>query len=151
DLGTFCLGTWIPWKFRQLCQKQDFVLSKYTVFREAMEVVIAYAIRDNSPAEERFGRARTRIGTRHQPQLPGPLTFKAARRTQPTTLSAAPFYGPALRYLALLQPSDALAADGTSTRIPLTADDEPAQAIVRQVETNLAASRHFSTVVQLRP
>src|SRR4051812_31171340 len=51
DLGTFFLGAWIPWKFRQLCQKDDFVLSKYAAFRDAMEVTMAYTTRDDSPAE----------------------------------------------------------------------------------------------------
>src|SRR5262245_4182027 len=124
DLGTFCLGAWIPWKFRQLCGRDDFVLSKYTAFREAMEVGMAYTTRDHSPAEQRFGRPSRRLGTDHEPPLPGPLTFKRAQRTNATSLYAAPNYGPSLRYLGLLQATDALATDGTSTKIPLAAKDE---------------------------
>ena len=75
DLGTFFLGAWIPWKFRQLCRKDDFMLSNYTAFRDAMEVAMAYTTRDGSPAEVRFERSRTRMGTDHEPPLPGPLTF----------------------------------------------------------------------------
>src|SRR5688572_25820723 len=82
DFTTFCLGEWIPCKFRRLCGKADFSLSNYTAFREAMEVAMAYATRDHSPAEEDFGRPRTRMGIQHEPPLPGPLTFEAARRTQ---------------------------------------------------------------------
>src|SRR5262245_44893651 len=54
DLGTFFLGAWIPWKFQQLCDagrwQTDFVLSRYTAFKEAIEVAMAYVIRDHSPA-----------------------------------------------------------------------------------------------------
>src|SRR5262249_27989501 len=135
DLGTFCLGAWIPWKFRQLCRKDDFVLSKYTAFREAMEVAIAYTTRDHSPAEGDFGRPRTRMGIQHEPPLPAPLALKPAQRTKATSLYAAPLYGPALRYLGLLQATDAVAMDGTSTKIPLAGEDDWTQAIVRQVET----------------
>src|SRR5262249_15354603 len=47
DLGTFCLGAWIPWKFRRLCRdEKDFVLSKYTAFHQAVQVAMAYATRD---------------------------------------------------------------------------------------------------------
>jgi hypothetical protein len=152
DFGTFCLGAWIPWKFRKLCGQDArlFVLSKYTAFREAMEVAMAYTARDNSPAEEELERPRTRMGIRHQPILPGPPTFKAAQRKESTSLYAAPLYGPALRYLGLLQATDAPAIDGTSTKIPLAAEDEWTQAIVCQVESSLTASPHFSAVVQLR-
>jgi hypothetical protein len=150
DLGTFCLGAWIPWKFRQLCQKDDFALSKYAAFRDAMEVAIAFTTRDDSPAEEEFGRPRTRMGIQHEPTLPGPLTFKAAQRTKATSLYAAPLYGPSLRYLGLLQATDAVATDGTSTRIPLAGEDRWTEEIVRYVETTLAASSHFATVVQLK-
>src|SRR5262249_44386581 len=124
DFGTFCLGVWIPWKFQQLCRKDDFVLSKYIAFREAMEVAMAYTTRDRSPSERESGRPAPRMAIQHQPQLPGRLSFKTARRTPATSLYAAPLYGPALRYLALLQASDAIAIDGTSTRIPLASEDE---------------------------
>jgi hypothetical protein len=150
DLGTFCLGAWIPWKFRQLCRKEDFVLSKYAAFRDAMEVAMAYTTRDSSPAEKEFGRPRIRMGIQHQPALPGPLTFRAAKRTNATSIYAAPLYGPALRYLGLLLRTDAVATDGTSTRIPLAAEDEWTEEIVHHVEASLAASPHFSTVVQLK-
>src|SRR5580658_166600 len=82
DVGTFFLGAWIPWKFRQLCRKDDFILSNYTAFREAMEVAMAYTTRDGSPAELTFERSRRRMGTDHEPPLPGLLTFKAAQRTK---------------------------------------------------------------------
>ena len=119
DFGNFCLGAWIPWKFFQLCRREDFVRSKYIAFREAMEVAIAYTTRDGSPADAKFERPRNRMGIEHEPPLPGPLTFQAARRTNATSLYAAPLYGPALRYLGFLQATDALAIDRTSTRIPL--------------------------------
>jgi hypothetical protein len=150
DLGTFFLGAWIPWKFRHLCQKEDFVLSKYDAFRDAVEVAMTYTTRAKSPAEEMFGRSRRRMGVQHQPVLPGPLTFKAAGRSRATSLYAGPLYGPSLRHLGLLQAADALATDGTSTGIPLASEDRQTQEIVDHVERSLAASPHFSTVVHLK-
>src|SRR5262249_47024530 len=146
-LGTFFLGAWIPWKFRRLCRdEKDFLLSRYTAFHQAVQVAMAYATRDGSPAKQQFGRPRRRMGVQHQPRLPGPLTFKAARRTNAPSLYAAPLYGPALRYLGLLQPDDARATNGTSTHIPLASADEQTECIVGHVEACLAASRHFDRV-----
>jgi hypothetical protein len=151
DFGTFCIGAWIPWKFQKLCRKEEFMRSNYTRFREAMEVAMAFNTRDDSPAERVFGRSTTRMGTSHRPSLPGPLTFAAAQRTNATSLYAAPLYGPALRYLGLLQATDAVAeGDYSSTRIPLASDDECTQQIASFVETSLAASSAFQKIVQLK-
>ena len=85
DLGTFCLGAWIPWKFQKLSGKADFTLSTYTAFREAIEVAMAYTARDHSPAEQSFGRPRTRMGIENEPRLPGPLSFQVARNRRSGT------------------------------------------------------------------
>jgi hypothetical protein len=126
------------------------VLSRYVAFREAIEVAMAYATRNGSPAETSFGRPRTRMGTDQRLRLPGPLTFEAARRTNATSLYSAPLYGPSLRYLGLLQAADALATDGTSTRIPLASADEQTEAIVAYVEGSLSGSPYFGQVVRLK-
>ena len=35
DMGTFFLGAWIPWKFRQLCVgSKDYTEKNYKAFRE---------------------------------------------------------------------------------------------------------------------
>src|SRR5262245_55047180 len=94
DFGIFCLGVWIPWKFRRLCQDRpaSFTPQCYRAFREAMESVITFVCREGSPAEQRHGAARRRIGAQNLPPLPGPLTFAAAERT--VSLYSAPQYGP---------------------------------------------------------
>jgi hypothetical protein len=150
DLGTFFLGAWIPWKFRCLCLKKDFTEEGYKSFRQAMEVAIAYVTRDGSPGERKYKRPRRRMGTQHQPPLPGPLTFAAAQRTEVTSLYAAPLYGPSLRYLGLLQPTDAVAEDGTYTRIHLASEDEWTEQIVQYIESSLAASACFREIVKLQ-
>jgi hypothetical protein len=149
DLGTFFLGAWLPWKFRRLCRKPDFTEDGYLAFRQAMEVAIAYVTRDGSPAETKYERPRRRMGTQHEPPLPGPLTFDAADRTEATSLFAAPLYGPALRYLGLLQRTDAVADDGKYTSIHLASEDEQTEKIVQYVEGSLAASSHFQDIVRL--
>jgi hypothetical protein len=149
DLGTFFLGAWLPWKFRSLCRKTDFTEEGYMAFRQAMEVAIAYVTRDGSSSEKKYERPRRRMGTQHEPPLPGPLTFDAADRTEATSLFAAPLYGPSLRYLGLLQRTDAVADDGTHTSIHLACEDVLTEKIVQHVERNLAASSHFREIVRL--
>jgi hypothetical protein len=151
DLGYFCLGAWMPWKFRQLCGKDGkaFLLSRYTAFREALEVAIAYATRHNSPGNQHFGRPRNRIGVRQRFRPPGRMSFALAERSESTSLYAAPQYGPSLAYTRLLA-GTAMAEDGSSTGIPLTAEDPCTEQVVRAVERSLSSSSHFARVVQLQ-
>lgn len=113
-----------------------------------MEVAIAYVTRTDSPLDEIFDPPWGRIGVRSQPRLPGRLTFKAAKRTEATSLYAAPLYGPSLQYLGLLEPGYALAKDGP-TRIRLTAEDADTAALVEAVETSLKKSPDFERIIQL--
>jgi hypothetical protein len=98
---------------------------------------------------EKIERPRRRMGTQNEPPLPGTLTFRTARRTEVTSMYAAPLYGPSLRYLELLETTGALATDGTSTRIHLATEDEWTKQIVDHVESSLAVSSHFGVAVQL--
>ena len=69
-----------------------------------------------------------------KPSLPGPPTFDAAQRTEVTSLYAAPLNGPSLRYLGLSQRTDAVADDGTYTRIHFASEDEwTASACFREI------------------
>jgi hypothetical protein len=149
DFGMFCLGAWIPWKFRQLCEHDPngFSLSRYTAFQEAMEVAIASGTRNDSPANKRFGKPRRLIGIRQQFHPPSRMTFKAVRRTGATSLYAAPLYGPALWYIGFIV-AHARARDGSSTGIPLISEDDSTSQIVSEVEASLSASRAFSEVVR---
>ena len=48
DAGTYCLGAWIPWKFKQLCQTaRNSTLPKFTAFRETIEVGISLSLLSN--------------------------------------------------------------------------------------------------------
>jgi hypothetical protein len=125
DFGVFCLGAWIPWKFRQLCEHdpKSFVLSRYNAFREAVEVAMAFATRDGAPGNKKFGEPHRRIGVRQRFQPPAPMTFKSVKRTGATSLYAAPLYGPALWCTGFIV-AYAKARDGTSTGIPYIAEDE---------------------------
>jgi hypothetical protein len=149
DFGMFCLGTWIPWKFRQLCDRNptSFVLSHYDKFRQAMEVAIAFATRKDSPANEQFGKPRRLIGIRQRFHPPAQMTFKGAKRTGATSLYAAPLYGPALWYIGFII-AHAKARDGSSTGIPYISEDEWTASILSEVETSLAGSEAFGEVVQ---
>lgn len=115
DAGAYCLGAWIPWKFRQLCiTPEKFISSNYRVFREAIEVAISMTMRSNSPSNLKFGAPRNRIGVEQSISFPAALTFKNAKRTNQTSIYAAPLYGPSLRYLELIV-GEAIAEDGSST------------------------------------
>ena len=137
DFGTYCLAAWIPWKFSNLANTKDkFTYSKYQAFREAIEIAIAYSQRPESPANDRFGSPRTRIGVQQRFESGMPLRFEEVERTDATSLFAAPLYGPSLRYLKLIS-GNAVAIDGTSTEIPMTASDVETLILVDAVETSL--------------
>lgn len=149
DFGTFCLAAWIPWKFHELAfDKNSFTLSRYREFREAVEIAVAYSQRESSPADERFGSPRTRIGIQQKVDLDKPLTFKEVKRTEATSLFAAPLYGPSLRYLKLIT-GDAVANDGTSTRIPLTSTDDSTSILVQAVESSLQRCSDYESFNRL--
>src|SRR5207244_2907637 len=112
-------------------------------------VAIAYVTRHDSPGNQRFGRPRNRIGVRQRFRPPGRMSFAAAERSDSTSLYAAPLYGPSLAYTRLLA-GTAIAQDGSSTGIPLTADDPCTEQVVRAVERSLSTSSHFGRVVRLQ-
>ena len=149
DFGMFCLGAWIPWKFRQLCEEdpKGFARSRFNSFREAMEVAMAYAVRDGSPANVQFGKPRRRIGVRQRFSPPSSMTFKAVKRTGATSIYAAPLYGPALWYTGFLI-GYARARDGSSTEIPLATEDAWTKEILRAVEAALSKSNVAARLIQ---
>lgn len=150
DFGVYCLATWIPWKFQQLCkQPADYVRSKYDRFRERVEVAISHSIRTGSPAVEKQGDPHGRIGVRQKLQLPSTLSFAAAKRTDSTSLYAAPLYGPSLRYLGLIC-GDASAADGSSTGIPVPSGDNGTLRLIEKVERQLARSPVLDKIIARR-
>lgn len=138
DIGTYFIGTWIPWKFQRLCTNspERFTTKNYLLFREAIEVLMSYVMRDDSPGFLQFGRVRTRIGV-EQDFTPGmPLNFKAVSRSKDNTLFAAALYGPSLNHLAFLA-GYALSERGTATMIHYAADDSNTETIVKAVDQAL--------------
>jgi hypothetical protein len=150
DFGTFCLGAWIPWKFQQLCRRDSklFVHSRYKKFQEALEIAMAYTMRDDSPADQRFGRPRRRTGIRQIFEPPEPMTFAKVKRGKSTSIYAAPLYGPSLHYVGLIA-GNAFANDWSSTKIPLTSSDAFTAEIVQEVDRCLSSAKGFAKVVQL--
>jgi hypothetical protein len=151
DVGMYCLAAWIPWKFHYLCaDKSEFRLSKYQAFQEAVEVMMSYAMRSGSPSSEKYGNVNRGVGVQQKLTLPSVPSFAGASRKRSNSIFAAPLYGPSLRYLGLIA-GDALAADGTSTQIPLTSEDKDTEVVVATVQAALEACRHFSKIDCLTP
>lgn len=153
DFGIYCLATWIPWKFHQLCEGSDqFTFSNFRRFEEAVGVAISFSLRPDSPSAETFGELHEKIGVQQKLELPSKLSFEEVDRTRSTSIFAAPLYGPSLRYLGLIG-GHAIAEDGTSTDIPLIADTEAATVIAKTVDDAFLASANqekFTSVDDLQ-
>jgi len=62
-MGTFFLGTWIPWKFKQLCSgARQYTEKNYKSFQEKVEVALSLTLREDSQIARDFGLVRNRIG-----------------------------------------------------------------------------------------
>lgn len=150
DVGTYCIGAWIPWKFRQLCKgPKDFSRLNFTAFKEAIEVAMSVAIRNESPSCQQYGTIRQRLGVDQQISLPCILTYQNAERTNATSIYAAPLYGPSLRYLGLID-GEAVAQDGSSSKILLTSDDLDTTSIVEAVDDLLQKSPYYSMINRIQ-
>lgn len=146
DMGTYCIATWIPWKFSTLCRnKKDFTAKKYEKYREAIEVAIAHAMRDGSPSCNEYGKPANRVGVQQKLSLPCRLGFAKANRTNTTSIYQAAFYGPSLQFLGLLS-RNALAEDGSSINIHVAEQDEDTQTIVESVDKILKESISYEII-----
>jgi len=117
----------------------------YRKFREALEILIAYGMRDYSPANQQHGIPRNRIGVRQKSSLALPLTFQNMGRTNETSVYAAPLYGPSLRYLDLIG-GYASAEDGRPTPILLASEAPEARTLVEYVDRVLRTSRFYTCI-----
>lgn len=149
DMGTFLLGAWIPWKFRQLCCQNDFTPTNYRSFREKVEVAISQSMRDDSAATQQFGIPRNRIGRSQKLALPGPLTFKGAQRSRQNSLYAAAIYGPAIRALGLIKSYRALTEDGSAVNIALAGDDVDTGQLIQMVDGALKGAPAYRKLASL--
>src|SRR5205814_7326434 len=94
DLGIFCIGAWIPWKFRQLCRRPaDYTEAKYRAFREKIEVALSMTFHDEARLNRRYGNVRRQLGGTQKCSEPQMLTFRAAERRPDNTLFPAANYG----------------------------------------------------------
>lgn len=137
DIGIFCLGAWIPWKFMQVCDgdSKKFTQENYDRFRQAIEVVMADGVREGSAANKAYGRPNRRIGVTQVLSFPCRLEFgkDINKRTEVTSIYAAPLYGPALRYLGFV--NLATAQDGRPTWIHIPSKDEDTTRICGYIDS----------------
>jgi len=145
DMGTFFLGTWIPWKFRKLClQEKQYSEKNYRVFREKIEVGLSLTLRADSNLERASGELRNKIGNTQRCLLPASLNFKDARRKVNNSLFGAAVYGPALQAFDLIRSYRSLIREGTDPiRIPVVSDDPETKQIAEGVEHALGKSSSF--------
>ena len=149
DMGTFFLGAWIPWKFRQLCERPDYTERNYKAFREKVEVALSLALRE-AGADPVASRARNRVGITQKLTLPNTLTFKAASRKEHNSLYAAPNYGPSLAYLGFIMSYRSPAKDGAKPlEIAIPGDDPDTLEILRHVNAGLQKSKAFPLLASL--
>ena len=150
DMGTFFLGAWIPWKFRQLCSERAYTEKNYKTFREKVEVALSLTLREDSQIRRDYGPVRNRIGITQRCALPGKLSFKNAKRTDQNSLYAAAIYGPSLRALGLIKAYHSQARDGReSLSIPIAGDDTDAVAIAIGVDDSLKATASYRLLASL--
>lgn len=143
DIGIFCLGTWIPWKFKRVCEEhpKKFTQENYDRFRQAFEMVMADGVKDGSGANQEYGMPNRRIGVDQTLTFPADLKFdkdkteKKTKRTESTSIYAAALYGPALRYLNFI--GYATAKDGQPTWIHLPMPDEETSQICEYIESQV--------------
>jgi hypothetical protein len=151
DMGTFFLGAWIPWKFRQLCtNERDYTEKNYKAFREKVEVAFSLALRDELELPREFGLTRNRVGITQKCVLPCRLTFKDAKRKEQNSLYAAAIYGPALNVLGLVKAYHSLARQGArALNVPVPGDDPDTLAIVGGVDRSLRRSSAYQLLASL--
>ena len=152
-MGTFFLGGWIPWKFKQLCaggKEKDYTADNYKAFREKVEVAISQTLQDEMNFDRSFGLVRNRIGITQKCKLPGELDFKSANRKSQNSLFAAAIYGPALTALGLVKTYHSLDRTGTKRlKITVPGDDTVAEEIMQGVDRSLKQASAYPLLASL--
>jgi hypothetical protein len=151
DMGTFFLGTWIPWKFQALCSgSKDYTEKNYRAFREKIEVALSLTLRNETELDREYGELRNKIGNTQKCPLPNRLTFKNAQRNGPNSLYAAAIYGPSLKALGLIKSNRSQASDRkASLEIPIIEDDKKVKQIVEGVDRSLSRAANFRLLASL--
>lgn len=151
DIGMFCLGVWIPWKFRQLCtNEKDYTEKNYRQFREKVEVALSLTFKDESEMDRPEGRVRDQVGSAQAANLPCKLTFANAKRKDQNSLYAAAIYGPAIKSLGLISAYHSKPEPGSPAPNIAVPDDNPdAVAIVETVDECLQDAPNYSDLASL--
>lgn len=151
DMGTFFIGAWIPWKFRQLCKSErDYTEKNYRIFREKVEVALSLTMRDDMDIEREWGKTRNRIGITQQCKLPGELSFQKAKRKDQNSLYAAAIYGPSLRALGFVKSYESRAKQGAKgLNITVHDDEHSSLELVRGVESSIAKTKAYNLLGSL--
>jgi hypothetical protein len=149
DVGTYFLGTWIAWKFLELCggDSTKFTLENFNSFKEAVEVAIAHSSSDTSPTNKLYGRVRNRVGNEQKIDFSGPLSFERASRN--ASLYDAPLYGPSIRYLGFTQ--YVMSTDHGSAGFMIPSDDSDIHSICHHVDACLKMATSYNKLVSLSP
>jgi hypothetical protein len=153
DMGTFFLGGWIPWKFKQLCasgKENDYTPDNYRAFREKVEVAISQTLHGDMSFNRACGLVRNRVGITQKCKLPGKLDFVSAQRKSQNSLYAAAIYGPALIALGLVKTYHSLDRTGTKRlKIAVPGDDSETEAILQGVDRSLKRTNAYSLLASL--
>ena len=151
DMGTFFLGGWIPWKFRQLCtSEKDYTEKNYKLFREKAEVALSLTFRDELNIPRDCGVTRNRVGITQKCSLPAKLSFKEAKRTDQNSLYAAAIYGPALGALGFIKAYHSQAKQGAKPlNIPVPGDDPETVRLMKGVDESLRRTKSYSMLATL--
>lgn len=151
DIGMFCLGAWIPWKFRQLCTDEtDYTEKNYRQFREKVEVALSLTFKNESGIDRPEGRVRDQVGSAQAANLPCKLSFANAKRKDQNSLFASAIYGPAIKSLGLIADYHSRPKPGSRPpSIAVPADNSEAAAIVEAVDERLRAAPNYSDLASL--
>ena len=146
DMGLFCLGAWIPWKFRQLCtNEKDYTEKNYRQFREKVEVALSLTFKDESEIDRPEGAVRNMVGREQVADLPCKLSFSYAKRKDPNSLYAPAIYGPAIKSLGLIAAYQSPPEIGSRPPNIAMPDNNPdAVAIVEAVDECLRKAPNYS-------
>ena len=151
DMGTFFLGAWIPWKFRQLCSGEaEYTERNYREFREKVEVALSLTLRKESGLSREDGEIRNKIGNTQRCALPAKLTFKNAKRNSTNSLYAAAIYGPSLRALGFIQTNLSQAVNGKpGLNIPVVSREADTVEILKEVDGAMAKAPNYALLASL--
>lgn len=151
DMGTFFLGGWIPWKFRQLCSSDKVYTEKnFKIFREKVEVAFSLALQDELEINRPCGQVRNRVGITRKCLLPSTLSFEASKRTDQNSLYAAAIYGPILSAFGLVKSYNSLAREGAKPlKITVAGDDSDTLEIVKGVDQSLRQAAAYKSLASL--